>query len=102
MKVLPHLLHLGAFIAGSGAAGPEVNRLITNMNQAWGYLQHFWTSKVGYSPRRLVFMGTVLGNAMSGSEAIKLTTSQAMKNDANICNKQTQVHAEGKGGVDRP
>ena len=32
-------------------------------------------------------MGTVLGNAMSGSEAIKLTTNQAMKIDADICNK---------------
>ena len=40
-KLLPNLLHLGALIAGSGANGPEVSRLLLNINQAWNFLKHF-------------------------------------------------------------
>ena len=61
-KLMPNLLHLGALIAGSGANGPEGNRLLFNINQAWNFLKHFWTSNASDATKRLVFFGTVLGN----------------------------------------
>ena len=86
-KLLPNLLHLGALIAGSGANGPEVSRLLLNINQAWNFLKHFWTSSVNLTTKRLVFLGTALGNGLSGSEVLKLTSIQAKRIDASICNK---------------
>ena len=86
-KLLPNLLHLGALIAGSGANGPEVSRLLLNINQAWNFLKHFWTSSVNPTTKRFVFLGTVLGNGLSGSEVLKLTSTQAKRIDAIICNK---------------
>ena len=37
--------------------------------------------------KRLVFLGTALGNGLSGSEVLKLTSIQAKRIDASICNK---------------
>ena len=34
-RIMPHLLHLGSSPAGSGANGPEVDRVILAINRGW-------------------------------------------------------------------
>ena len=77
---MPQLLHLGAIIAGTGATEREVNRILGGMDSSSCQLKRFWTSHVDYNAKMLVVMGTVLGNAVSGSEAIRLTPKQATNN----------------------
>ena len=102
-RVLPHLLHLGSFQAGSGANGPEVDRILLAINKGWRTGGKFWTSAAMWQSKRLVFMGLVLAAAVSGAEAIVLGIGHARRIDASICKKlrcmlQGKAHIEDEEG----
>mgnify|MGYP002809787192 CR=1 FL=1 len=80
-RVLPKIMLLGAYVTGNGSNGAEIDRIISSINKGWCMVGQFWTSGAECTIKRIVFMGIVVGAAVSGAETFVIGPNHAKRMD---------------------
>ncbi|CAK0875338.1 unnamed protein product, partial [Prorocentrum cordatum] len=86
-KILPHARHLGGRYVWNDNASVEVGYRIDALKKGWAVMGRFWFAKSPHKLRRQLFLGKVVGAALSGMCRYVLSESELHRLDVQICKK---------------
>ena len=91
-KHLPELVHLGAWLSGSGSNTPEIRKRIQQCNAGWFALEPFFMSAAPRPAKRLLLLVDVYSRLLSGVEALALTAADVDKLTRGMNGKLRALH----------
>ena len=76
--------HLGGQYCRTGSNGEEIKKRLAQISAVWCEFGGFWTSDAPFAAKRMAFIGSVQGAALSGLTSYVLTTAEKGKLDTKL------------------